>query len=239
MTDIVLVQSSTVLLDVEVITALPSLTKWAKLITDAYALESVTFSFIQLNDYLSGKAAGAWPIFLNKHSTDPGALGFHDVLSGAPYGRSFSGDDILDKISPWVTLSHEAGEIIGNPLVQNFVTLRDGSITPRELCDAVEDDSQAIIIDGIKFSNFVLPTYWDVNVNHPPGSRFDYQWRLSGPCPSLTPGGYLAILPPGQGQVWGQITARRLGRGGNSVRADRHYNNSLRARLLQAARSQA
>jgi hypothetical protein len=238
MTDIVLVQASRVLPDADVIAALPSLTAWAKLVTDTHAIEPATFSFMQLDDFLAGKGAGAWPIFLNKHSTEPNALGFHDVANGAPYGRSFSGDDILDRISPWVTLSHEAGEIIRNPMVQDFVTLRDGSITPRELCDAVEDDIQAIVIDNIPYSNFVYPTYWDVDVQHPLGTKFDYQGRLSGPCPALTPGGYLAILPPGPGQQWGQITARRLGGGGNSVRAERHHNNSLRARLLQAARPQ-
>lgn len=221
MPDICLIQASHVIPDAEVVAALPALGKYAKLVTDTYALEPVQLSFMQLDDFLAGKASGAWPHFLNRHSTDPGALGFHDTQDGVPYGRSFSGDDELDGLSPWVTITHELAEMIGNPFVKIFVTLRDGSITIRELCDAVESDTQAIPIDGIPCSNFVFPNFWVDTVAYAPGTKFDYQGRLTGPCPTLTAGGYAEIMRPGQ--PWSQITDRRAMPGARtSTRADRH-----------------
>ncbi len=241
MTDIVLVQASHVIPDVDVIAAIPSLTKWARLVTDAYGLEPCNFSFAPLDEFLRQgglsalglSARPSWPLFINRHSTDPGALGFHSAANGRPYGRSFAGDDILDKISPWTTLSHEAGEMILNPYVKEYVTLRDGSITVKEACDAVEDDIQAIEIDGYKWSNFVLPTYWDNRSIQSPGTKYDYQGRLAGSCPALTPGGYQAILRPGA-TSWTQVTEMHLGsRPRPSVRSQR-FHGSLRHRQLEA-----
>jgi hypothetical protein len=233
MTEIVLVQASHILPDAEVIAALPSLTKWAKLVTDAYGLEPVTFSFMSLAMFMQTDR-GLWPLFINRHSTDPGALGFHDQANGVPYGRSFAGDDILDRISPWVTLSHEAGEMILNPHIQNFFNDRLGNRYPMELCDVFEDDIQAIEIDGYKWSNAALPPYWDDLTAHPPGTKFDLQGRGQGPCPALTPGGYLPILRPGA-PAWTQITEMRLGsRPRPSVRSQR-FHGSLRHRQLEAA----
>ncbi len=226
-------QASHVLADADVIAAIPALTKWGRLLTDSYALPPTTFSFMSFADFQAGQAGSTPRLFLNKHSSDPTALGFHEVQDGVPYGRSFSGDDQLDNIDPWVTMSHEAGEMILNAYIQEFVTLRDGSQVPKEACDAVEDDAQAIIIDNIPFSNFVLPTYWQDGVQHPLGTRFDYQGRLHGPCPALTPGGYQAILPPGAAD-WTQLTAMLLGsKPRPSVRQQR-FHGSLRHRQLIA-----
>lgn len=234
MTDICVVQASRVLSDADVIAALPSLTKWSRLVTDAYALAPVTISFVTFADFQLGKAVGAWPLFLNKHSTEPDALGFHEVDdTGEPYGRSFSGDDILDGISPWVTLSHELGEMIVDPYTNFVVHLRDGSMTIREICDAVEDDIQAITIDNLPWSNFVLPPYWDDVTAHPPGTKFDYQGRLSGSCPSLSPGGYISILRPGQ--PWSQITDMRLG-GRPSIRSLRFHSSLRRMKMTASVR---
>ena len=237
--DIVLVQASRVLPDADVIAAIPSLTKWAKLVTDSYALPECHVSFMQLQDYLAGKAGPASPnlapLFINKHSTDPGALGFHDTdNAGIPYGRTFAGDDLLDRVSPWTTMAHEVGEVLNNPFVKKIVTLRNGDLTPEEIADAVEDDSQAIIIDNYAWSNFVFPNYWEDKVAYPPGTKFDYQGRLRGPAPTLTPGGYLSIYPPG-GPSWTQITAMHLGTRARPSARSARFHGSLRHRQLVAA----
>lgn len=235
MTDIVLVQGSHVLPDPEVVAALPAMTKWAKLVTDSYAMPSCRLDFVQFAVWQSVPLGDPPPIpvFLNRHSTEPGALGFHDKMNGKPYGRSFSGDDLLDRINPWVTLTHEIAEILGNAMIDQFVTLVDGSKVPRELSDPVEDDIQAIVIDNRPHSNFVLPEYWNARGGMVAGLRFDYQGRLSGPCPMLTPGGYLPILRPGAAH-WTQITERHLigGTEAMGVRAAR-FRGSIRHRALE------
>lgn len=242
MTDLVLVQASTVIPDAEIIAAIPAFQKWTKLLTDSWALPPCTLSFMRLDQYLAG-AAGATPgLLFNKHSPDPTALGYHDVTAaGVPFGRTFSGDDILDGISVWVTAAHEAGEMLLNPYVKNFVTLPDGSITPEEACDAVEDDAQAIVIDNIPFSNFVLPPFYEPLVRQPLGAKYDYKslmdgnQRLTGPIPNLTPGGYASILRPGAGQQWGQITEMHLGsRPRPSVRQQRYHGSPRHQQLIAA-----
>jgi hypothetical protein len=231
MTDIVLVQASRVLPDAEVIAALPAMTKWTRLVTDSYGMPSMRLGFVPLDAWQPNPNSFPTPVFLNRHSTDPMALGFHDLMNGKPYGRSFSGDDILDRINPWVTLTHEIAEILGNGMIDKFTILSDGSKVPDELSDAVEDDIQAIVIDNRPHSNFVLPPYWTAAIGL---KRYDYTGRLSGPCPVLTPGGYLPILRPGA-KNWTQINeyhltgTRRIG-----VRAER-YAGSLRHRQLEAA----
>jgi hypothetical protein len=232
MTDFILVQASNVLLDTDVITALPSLAKWARLLTDAFALPAARLDFISLSAWQVAPNAFPAPVFLNRHSTDPLALGFHATMNGKPYGRSFAGDDLLDRISPWVTLSHEVGEIIINGMIDKFFTDRLGNRYPMEDMDAVEDDIQAIVIDNIPFSNQCLPSYWDDRTAHAPGTKFDYQGRLSGPCPALTPGGYLGVLRHGAAS-WTQITEMHLGsRPRPSVRSQR-FHGSLRHRQLE------
>lgn len=156
-----------------------------------------------------------WGIFLNRHSTDPGALGWHDDTAGLVFSRVFVGDDIKYGASPSVTISHEALEMRGNPNLTGFYTAPNGDKTPREASDAVEADELGYDKLGVRVSNFVLSAYYSAG----PGP-YDFRGVLKAPFPHLTPGGYVSVLPHGSGS-WHQITARRLD-GSLSYRSQRH-----------------
>lgn len=156
-----------------------------------------------------------WAIFLNRHSTDAGALGWHDNEAGLIFSRVFVGDDIKYGVSPSITISHEALEMRGNPDLTAFYVAPNGDKTPREASDAVEDDSLGYEKLGVKVSDFVLPAYYSGG-----SGPYDFRGALTGPFPRLTPGGYVNILPRGSGS-WHQVTARRVD-GSLSYRSMRH-----------------
>lgn len=232
MTDLVLVQASRVLADAEIRAVLPALNKWdATMLRPAWGLDAARYSFATMAQFQSGATSGAWPIFINDHSRDPGALGWHTTApDGQPFGRVFAGDCRRYGISWTVDLSHEAGEMRVDPTVDNYFRLADGRIVMREVGDAVEDDANGIHVDGILLTDFVLPDYFSTKTGVP----FDYQRRLRGHCPTLTPGGYMAIFDPSNPSAgWGQVSMNMMGP--VSYRSIRHQNSHRTPRAIPSA----
>jgi hypothetical protein len=153
-------------------------------------------------------------IYLHDAATVKGAEGYHDKNNiDVPFGFVFldickeCGDD-------WtVALSHEAIELVGDPLSNLLVQgphpkdHRHLVFYMFELCDPVSGDWYEI--DGVKVSNFVLPGWFARNVVEE--ARNDFLGRpVSGeallPFASAT-GGYLCFydgnLP--DGKKWTQV----------------------------------
>jgi hypothetical protein len=139
-------------------------------------------------------------IYLLDEPTITGAEGFHDRNKGdMPFGFVFL--DVCDAVGdPWsVALSHEAIELVGDPM-NNLLVQGPHPEDSRhlvfhmfELCDAVQ--SQSYEIDDIAVSNFVLPGYFtrgevDGRANDFLGRRHDdASLRSFG----LVPGGYICF----------------------------------------------
>lgn len=242
MVAIVVVNGSGVLTDAEVSAVIPALQRYDdELLRPAWALEPATYSFMNWHqfpwDQYRADPTIFQPIFVNRHSTDPGALGFHEDQTelNRIFGRIFAGDCLRYGISWTVDLSHEAGEMRIDPQTNRTVTLPDGRIALVEVCDPVEDDLQAVTIDGVKLSNVVKPNYFflssvnpDVVSPTPLPGPWDYGGHLTGPCPTLTAGGYQELLENGQ---WTQ-EARRLSGGPWSYRTERWNAGSHRRRRI-------
>lgn len=163
---------------------------------------AVKLSFAGTAD-ISSLSSDCWPIFLNKHSTDPGALGWHDDQTGKIFSRVFVGDCMRAGLDWGVTLSHELLELILDPDIVRVWKMPDGRYAALEACDAVEADELGYsVIGGLRVSNFVLPAYFGTG----PGP-YDFRGVLKAPCPALTPGGYMSIRDL-QGD-WSQINADR------------------------------
>ncbi len=137
--------------------------------------------------------ADCWPIFLNRHSTDPGALGWHTEEGVKVFGRVFVGDCLHYGLVWTIDAMHEIIETMGDPNATQTFKMEDGTIAAKELADAVEADDQAVVIDGVKLTNFVFPSYFSSGG----AAKYDQQGNLRGPCPTLTDGGYMELLPPG------------------------------------------
>lgn len=139
----------------------------------------------------------AWPIFVNRHSIDPGALAWHTEEGKRIYGRVFAGDCRLYNLSFSVSLGHEILEMMADPEAKKVYGLPDGRSAAFEVCDPVEADEQAYEIDGIMVPNFVLPLYFSSGQE---GAKYDFRGNLSAPCPELTAGGYQMISEAGSWQ---------------------------------------
>ena len=132
-----------------------------------------------------------------------GALGYHDANNrGIPYGLVFT--ELSKQLGEsWtVTLSHEALELIGDPLV-NLLAQGPHPGEPGvtvfhwfEMCDAVQAESYQI--DSVEVSNFLLPLYF--TGGDEPGSRNDFLGRPHNGKTlrsfGVNPGGYVGFFDP-------------------------------------------
>lgn len=171
---------------------------------DHGAIELV-LNFMGFKDFIANgpaKIGDAMSFYLNRHSVDPGDLGWHTQEGKKIYGRVFVGDCMRYGIDWGTDLTHELLETGADPEATRSYQMPDGRYAALEVCDAVEADAQAYIVDGVLVSNFVLPTYFSKLV----GAKYDYGGHLTEPCPSLTPGGYMSIL---QNNKWQQVSKER------------------------------
>lgn len=165
----------------------------------AHGATQVTVSAVD-HDAIPTLDPASWPIFLNRHSTDVGALGWHDDEAGRIFGRVFVGDCLRYGVDWRVTLSHEALELVADPTINLTATLaRNGTVVALEVCDPVEADTLGYERAGQRVSDFVLPSYF-YGGNGP----YDFGGHLSAMAPALEPGGYISELVNGQ---WTQVTA--------------------------------
>ncbi|HZA41002.1 MAG TPA: hypothetical protein VFA00_10300 [Actinomycetota bacterium] len=132
------------------------------------------------------------------------ALGFHQRnRRGIPYGFVFT--ELCKELGEdWsVALSHEALELLGDPLCNLLVVGPHPDESKarevyywREMCDAVQ--SETYEIDGVKVSNFVLPLYF--TARQEPGGRNDFLGNVYNRRTlrsfGVNPGGYVGFWDP-------------------------------------------
>ena len=164
--------------------------------------------------HLPGRRGDA-VIYLQDKATVDDAEGYHDLNnSDVPFGFVFldvckaAGDE-------WtVALSHEAIELVGDPL-NNLLVQGPHPHDHRhlvfhlfELCDAVQGETYEL--DGVKLSNFLLPGWFART--RVAGARNDFLGRPDAGSTlepfTIAPGGYLSFydsdLP--EGRKWASWT---------------------------------
>ena len=167
-----------------------------------------------------------------------GATGWHLANYGdIPYGIVFLGLCAKIKEAWSITLSHEALELVGDPMCNLLVQGNDPLDRRRrvfhlfEMCDAVQAESYSTA--GVALSNFVLPSYF--SLGEQPGRRNDFLGRCSQGKTlesfGMNPGGYLNILDPKTGNweqpVYGDDKeAQRRRKLKSQVKAGRGYRRS-------------
>jgi hypothetical protein len=157
-----------------------------------------------------GDMRGDAVLYLLDGSNGLGASGWHVAnYKDIPYGFVFLG--LCEKMKEaWsVTLSHEALELIGDPMANLLVEGNHPFDRRRrvfhlfEMCDAVQAESYAI--DSVEVSNFVLPSYFSLGEQD--GRRNDFLGRSHDGKTlrsfGMNPGGYLNIFDPRTGK-WEQ-----------------------------------
>ena len=152
-------------------------------------------------------------IVLLDDSDSAGALGYHDVneSDGTPYARVFldpiraaGGSWLRGNASVSATVSHDACEMVGDPIACHWVETARGSLVARELCDPVESSTYTIQLRNnrrVSVSNFLYPDWF--NSFAPLGARFDHMQQLHKPF-QTAPGGYtIRNTPSGVRNLWG------------------------------------
>lgn len=150
--------------------------------------------------------AAHWWVAVLDNSDQAGALGYHDLTTdGLPLGKIFAGTDKQYGYKVSVTASHEVLEMLEDPYINLTAQMSDNLFYAYEVCDACEADNLGYLISGITVSDFVHPAWFETGTNV---KRFDQMNHLTGPCPTLDPGGYIGYYDPKTGQ-WGQKTAAK------------------------------
>jgi hypothetical protein len=168
--------------------------------------------------YAELPVGAAYAMVILNDIQEPNALGFHDDIGGTVYGRVLA----QGALTP-ITGSHEATEMRADPEI-NLWRPMPGILqeVALEVADPVEADTYSIAVDlfgkskNIPVSNFVLPSWFDINGSHP----FDFLGLLREPF-SMTQGGYM-ILRDKAGRI-SQVfargsTAHQVGRSSSKLR---------------------
>ncbi|MGH8093935.1 MAG: hypothetical protein ACREIF_10745 [Chthoniobacterales bacterium] len=184
---------STVLTDVQVKAAVPSLQKQ---VTGDFAPVwgvDAGLSFIAKGVPIP---SNTWLIGVFDNSDQAGALGYHDLTDdGLPLAKVFAGTDIEYKSSWTVTASHELLEMLVDPDINLFAFSQNGLeifFYGYEVCDACEADEFGYKIDGVLVSDFVYPP-WFEGFREKGSTQFDYRKKIKSPFEMLK-GGYISIF---------------------------------------------
>jgi hypothetical protein len=136
-----------------------------------------------------------WPFLFIDNADQAGALGYHDLTrNGQPVSKVFVKTAIGYGESVSVTACHELAEMLIDPGAQLWAQKPDGTFVAYEMADPVEE--QTYLIDGIKMSNFVYPSYFEA-WHRLHSVKFDYLGKLTRPF-QIAKGGYLIIYKGGQ-----------------------------------------
>ncbi len=93
---------------------------------------------------------------------EPGALGYHDLANGKPYGRC----RVTNEPSDATTLSHECLELARDPNIDLWLPMPDGRTIAYEVADPVQEDEYPITVTigdetrTVWVSDFVVPAYF-------------------------------------------------------------------------------
>ena len=181
-------------------------------------------------------------LYIQDHPTMSGTEGYHDGNNeDVPFGFVFL-DACSDGANDWtVALSHEAIELVGDPLNNLLVQgphpedRRHLVFHQFELCDAVSGEYYEI--EGVKVQNFVLPGWYSRAIVK--GARNDFLGRpQSGKSLkpfTIAPGGYLMFWDDRkpEGKKWTPYYDTRDGMAERKLQAKlalRHSRMGRRAR---------
>lgn len=205
MTDIVLVNRSTVLSDAEIQSVIPAFqAQVAEDWLSHWPGRGANLHFAGLRGLVP---VGMWPLYILDVTDVPGAGGYHDDDSGLPQGKVFAADAMQYGEAWTVDATHELLEMLGDPDVNTILPIPHTRLhCYQEVCDAVEADRYGYTKPRwphVRLTDFCYPAYF--TGGHGP---YDAMRHLTKPAPALLHGGYLGIeLANGE---WTQIVKQDL-----------------------------
>ncbi len=89
------------------------------------------------------------------------------VFDGSPIGRVFAATDQRHGVSWQVCASHELMELLVDPQLNRVALGPKGEVFDMEVCDPVQSDSCGYRINDILVSNFVFPSWFQIDGTPP------------------------------------------------------------------------
>lgn len=136
--------------------------------------------------------AGSWVLWLMDDSDMANALGYHDLTQdGKPIAKAFVKTDMQYNLKWQVTASHEIVETAVDPFCDSLVVTggpQGARLWAKETADAVEADDDGYDVQGIRLSNFVVPSWFGAGP-----APYDFRGMLTAPF-QIRPGGYMSVL---------------------------------------------
>lgn len=233
MSDVAVVNASTAASDTDVSAAVAALQSYMRnVVKPVWGFDPV----YQLYAKTAAIPATARLILIKDTSDAPGALGYHDLAApDQPVADVFWGDDLKYGSLPSVTLGHEAIEMEGDPYINKVATAanfdgQSGRLYAFELCDANEDDSNAVDHGGVAMSAFVYLEWFSPAAK----GKLDSTGKIAAPFQILT-GGYIGYCDVGSGLGWQQLTMQ-LAPGWRPMRSQEllgsRFNKRKRRKLI-------
>jgi hypothetical protein len=137
-----------------------------------------------------------------------GALGYHDVTVNGDAISYVGAKETMMSGGQWsVTASHEICEMcVNDHLNDTEYNEAEGRMYIKEVCDAVELDSQGYVINGVLVSDFVLPGWFQPDVKQT--APLSFCGHVTIPY-ELAAGGYISFIDLGQpDRGWQQVYYR-------------------------------
>jgi hypothetical protein len=186
-----LVNESTVIPDADVAATLAPLTIYSRHIRSWWGS-------MQPGIFMGAPKGEAWQIVIADDSDQAGALGYHDMTDGGrPIAYVFAKTGLENGYDWQVTLTHEFAEMLLDPYIRRGEQTADTRWHALELCDPVEADELAYVIQAgghsLRCSDFVTPAwFWPWTS----GLRYDHLGHTVSALEVL-PGGYAYVYEDG------------------------------------------
>lgn len=203
---IVIKNQATVVTDAQVRAILPALqTQLDRDLCPSWQVGPFHLVFRAKNDLI---AKGERQFIFMDHTGDASALGYHDITVNGDAISYVGVKETMDDGGEWtVTASHELLEMCVNDHLDDSEYDELGRrMYIKEVCDAVELDTLGYRIHGVLLSDFVLPGWFQPEVNHT--KPLSFCGHVTKPY-ELASGGYISFIDlrnPSKG--WQQIFAK-------------------------------
>jgi hypothetical protein len=172
-------------------------------------LDQAVFTFIAAGQ--TPDPAAWWLVFLDD-SDQATALAYHDLTAqGLPLSKVFAKTIQDDNTSLSVGASHEICEMAVDPWLNGAYQDANGVFWAAEVCDPVEADQYAYLIDGTLVSDFVTPDWFAHK--HAQGT-VDFRNNARSAFEVLA-GGYAQYFDPQRG--WTQVSGPQAERSAPST----------------------
>jgi hypothetical protein len=175
---------------------------------------------------------GSWVLVFLDTADVAGALAYHDLTpDGFPLMKVFVKTTLDDGASVSVSATHELVETLVDPAINMGCTSADGrSWLAYETADPVEETD--FLIDGIRCSNFVYPSYFET-YRKPKSTKFDQLNFVTKPL-QLLKGGYQSIFKNGK---WSEVSGSAAKKKRFAKEDRRGHRSESRSKKLRKASS--